>query len=86
MATLPGDWPESSDLGAYRQIKQREIGGRIVGDWANDPAQAQYKDASKNDARKVQLRRAWQRPEGRQDLGILVRDLRTRAPSEAAGP
>jgi hypothetical protein len=85
MATLPGNWPESSNLGAYRQIKQREVGGRIVRDWANDPSEPQYEDARKKDARKVQLRRTRQRPEGRQDLGILVRDLRTRALSEAAG-
>jgi len=86
MAALPGDRPESSDLGANPQIKQREVGSRIVWDRADDPAEAQYENASENDANKVELRRTRQRPEGRQDLGILVRDLRTRAPSEAAGP
>ena len=73
-------------MGADAEIKQREIGGRIVRDRADDPAETHYQDASKDDADKVGLRWTRQRPKWRQDLGILVRDLRSRAPVRSSRP
>ena len=85
MATFPRDRPKSGDLGTNPEVEQCEVRSRIVRDRANDPTETQYQDADKDDANEVDLRRARQRLKGRQDLGILVRDLHPRAPSQAAG-